>query len=59
MKKKVIKSKYKEQFLPDNIKAILFCSVIRIVFQDFNVRTENIKKNFYKWTSVLTTSLIN
>lgn len=42
MKKKVIKSKYKDQFLPDNIKAILFCTVIRIVFQDFKVRTENI-----------------
>lgn len=42
MKKKVIRSKYKEQFLPDNITAILFCTVIRIVFQDFKVRTENI-----------------
>lgn len=38
--KKVIKSKYKTPFLPENIETIDFCSVISIESRDVKVKTE-------------------
>lgn len=56
--KKVIKSKYKTPFLPENIETIDFCSVISIVSQDVKVKTEGgyffIPLQHIEWMSLLT-----